>query len=182
MPAMTSSNTASWTTSLPAPWLAPLKNAGPWVLQKGGIPDVRVDVLGPDVIDQHYRVLRGADDAANDPVVSAFQATFHEKIGHGVIGEWQVFVSQSKRMFLFAGDSYDITSESKESLVGLLEFAEQTKLHQVFVCLERKQSNAAKLLKGLLYLGFSLVSPRRSRFTYNQQFVLLRYNVGPQDC
>ncbi|CAG8533092.1 13177_t:CDS:2, partial [Racocetra persica] len=86
--------------------------------------------------------------------------------------KWEGFVMNSMNSVLFLKDNGLNVVELKESIVAVLELAEEClKCNSVVVCLDKKSPHLSTLIRGFLYVGFELVMP--GTFNHNSNDFLL---------
>ncbi|EME26407.1 uncharacterized protein Gasu_59690 [Galdieria sulphuraria] len=75
-----------------------------------------------------------------------------------VISVWNAFVTKDRQLFVEAPEV--LTSPSKDTLICLLELAEELGCLQAFVCVNKEYKHFRELVRTFTYMGFALVSPR----------------------
>lgn len=107
-------------------------------------------IFGPVDVD-------GADDVKVGDDVSVFcWDTANEQ--QETVARWNAFMTHKDQQFFIEAPSM-LTPPSKESLVSLLELAEDLGCRNAYVCIEKNNPKLSELIRVFLYLGFQMLDP-----------------------
>jgi len=119
-----------------------------------------------------------SDDAKVADEVSVFNwDTANEQ--HETVAHWNAFMTHKDQHFYIEAPSI-MSPPSKESLVALLEMAEDFGCKSAFVCVEKSNPKLSELIRVFLYLGFHMMDPVLIQKTIGREvkdYVLLGYNL-----
>eukprot|EP00871_Galdieria_phlegrea_P000357 jgi/Galph1/1321/GphlegSOOS_G5994.1 len=96
-------------------------------------------------------------DFWNDVSVTLVVSTVDTE-SEDVISVWNAFVTKDRQLFVEAPEV--LTPPSKDTLICLLELAEELGCLQAFVCVNKQYTHFRELIRTFTYLGFALVNPR----------------------
>lgn len=97
-----------------------------------------------------------------------------------VISVWNAFVTKDRQLFVEAPEV--LTAPSKDTLICLLELAEELGCLQAFVCVNKQYKHFRELVRTFTYMGFALVSPREQTKLVNwrcdvSDYAILGYSL-----
>jgi len=105
-----------------------------------------------------------------DKDVTVFAITV-EPVGSNKVSHWSAFiVHSSKQIFLTSESSLPLC---KQSLVAVLDVAEQLGVYEAFVCVLRDTPDSAVLVDEFSSMGFKHLSPRLQPLP---DFTVLRFD------
>lgn len=98
---------------------------------------------------------------------------------HETVAHWNAFMTHKDLNFFIEAPSM-LTPPSKESLVTLLELAEDLGCRNAFICVEKSNPKLSELLRVFMYLGFHLCDPSALQKVVKKEvkdYILLGYDL-----
>lgn len=105
---------------------------------------------------------------------------FEISVANGVVVKWETIYDERK-LFVEVPNTI-LPDGSKESLVTLLEYAEeQLDCSHVILCFKKNRTDRASLIRTFMFLGFAVVCPGDPMVPNAEDLMFLAYTIDDYD-
>lgn len=124
------------------------------------------------------------DSVCGDALASKSQVAsnlcFEISVACGVVVKWET-IYDDRKLYVEVPNTI-LPDGSKESLVTLLEYAEeQLDCSHVILCFKKNRTDRANLIRTFMFLGFAVVAPGDSLVPNVEDLMFLAYTIDDFD-